>query len=691
MALEHGDLFFVNRAGATYKIEALDLGDYLINNPLPGTTEYFVNDGTVSIANSGGTLAAPIELHSANTANNSILDFVDYFTVQRNGSGATVTLDFSAIKMDLLCDDGVGSGFKQDSCDCLALDFETISKEIVCPDGAIVNDTGCIELNICNDSPIGIVGSTHCLDIAVCDPAIDDNGCLSLNIDNIAGRLPCTDGGIIKNGDCLALDYGKILADLGLGVLTSDDNSIIFRGAGATNNGGDLTLGSVDLKVNRSVINGGGNGNTGGSVNDIIGGKGINLSPGAHGNLGNGDVTVNVDLCSGSGLQFDGSCLKMENLDDDGCWSDTRKAFTAQRIYIAKSGSANDPGIVLGTHNAANDDQLNKEKWWVGINSNQNNGSFALSTGRGWSNFENCGGGPPTEDLELNDPDTGTFGGFFSVACGYSVMPNHKTAGLIGQKGDPVVAFIDCQKFQCGVKANGDINFDGTCGPDHPHWNTLPDIWDGTEYVSPTAGNKNAQENLYKNLFHGSVNPYKEAAGAYDHFGNGIKIGRLNRLGFDKNSKFVGDFPEVSISDARVALGDSAEARATTIEAIIDKLGKFQSDGGLIRASLKTDSTSPEYPTLYIDTEELATIAPSLVEYSYTVDVADKVYDDDGAYYGQQFKDDLSNSPVAVSNVHYRSLTILSMAAHRIRKQQVIELQTKLEALEARLDAAGIP
>ena len=33
MALEHGDLFFVNRVGTTYKIEAYEIGDYLTTIP----------------------------------------------------------------------------------------------------------------------------------------------------------------------------------------------------------------------------------------------------------------------------------------------------------------------------------------------------------------------------------------------------------------------------------------------------------------------------------------------------------------------------------------------------------------------------------------------------------------------------------------------------------------------------------
>ena len=330
MALEHGDLFFVNRAGATYKIEAVELGDYLTNNPLPGSTEYIVNNGMLSIANQGNAnLAAPIGIHSANTATDSILDFVDYFVVQRKGTGATVTLNFGAIKEDFLCNTGADSGFDTTNCDCLALDFGYISQRLPCPDGAIVDDNGCLEINYCKDGMLTIAAREgNCLDVKVCtDRGMDiSQGCIGLDMDYIVQNITCqdVDSGLVINGSCLSVNFDKVQAKIPLGVIKSSDQTVKFKNGGNQ----DLKKGDVDLSVDwtKAPFSSGGGGGGGGG--------------------GTADELNNFKDCVKSPLMFDNSGCIAFNPDPDECA--TLGTITSNKLINEKSGNPPVPGITIG-------------------------------------------------------------------------------------------------------------------------------------------------------------------------------------------------------------------------------------------------------------------------------------------------------------------------------------------------------
>jgi hypothetical protein len=261
MALDHGDLFFINRSGATYKIEAVELGNYLTNNTLPGG-DYIVNDGILTIANTGNpNLSNPVVLHSANSPNDTILDFDKHFVVQSRGTDATVSMNFMELKDSLLCNGGVGSGFDINNCDCLQLDFDEIGNRLPCPDGGIINNMDCLQVNLCQGSLITLNGTNNgapCLDVSICDnQGIDTSkGCIAIDMGYISSNITCgdPDSGLTLGSDCLSVNFEKVLAKINLGSIKSRDGSVKFIKNSDPNLVGnqDLREGNVDLSVDWS-------------------------------------------------------------------------------------------------------------------------------------------------------------------------------------------------------------------------------------------------------------------------------------------------------------------------------------------------------------------------------------------------------------------------------------------------------
>ena len=686
MALEHGDLFFVNRAGATYKIEAIELGDYLTTNPLPGG-EYIINNGVLNIGNTGNdALVAPVGIHSANTADDSLLDFDKYFVVQKVGSGASVTLNFMEIKQDIVCDDGIGSGFKQDSCDCLALDFETISNEIVCPDGGLVNDNGCIEINICNNSILDLKAPDSCLDVNICDPALStDGGCLSVNIDQIASDLPCKDSGIILDGDCLALDYGKIISSMGLGLLTSADNSVIFAGKGATAGGGDLTVGNVDLTVNSTVVGGpppgdgklkltagtgitinrtggnqfGANQTTGSDVEWTInatGGGGsstpinslttpadgaIRLTP-SHGNLQTSNVDVSLclanngglmfnpgngclklDLCAGKGLHFDNGCV---GVDPAQCPKWPSQQITGQKIVATGPGTGAQPAMILNASSAG--------LGWIGFKTNTGSMGLAVTAGDEYIE-DDCGGRTDKTSDEHR----------FKL---FEVIPGIKgtsTPTMFRTRGVAEIGSSNLATVRCfAVDEDGDSQVGGP----------------------PTDDT-------------------------------------LNRFVYDKNHFRLGELPEITrAADARVDID---------IDQALEAIGGYSDDpttsGGLLRWGLKevpqsdTLETPLRFPHCYIDAEELAQVLPAFVRYyapnssftpTHTYEKDEDGNDtDEIAFTKWDMKEDTTVDDLLPMEVNEQALFGLALAGLLKYKKRSEDLQSQLDAVVARLDAANIP
>ena len=735
MALDHGDLFFINRSASTYKIEAIELGEYLTNNSLPNGG-YIVNNGMFSIANTGNPLlTTPIGIHSANAINDSILDFDDNFIVTGLGNDASVTLNYPTVMEGLLCTDDKGNtpGFDESNCGCISLDFGYIADRLPCTDGGIVDDNGCLEINTCENSVLGFYGTNEaCIDVNICNSGgiINQGGCIALDYTEILSNIVCdqSSSGLLHNGTCVTVNFEKVMAEMGLGSIRADDSIIIRDKNNNITNDGDLTKGDVKLSVNPSkyeapkinkiktsgpclsIVDGqdlltvgnveinlseselityiktysgstDGDGNTSVPIKLITAGNGISRTGG--GNLNINDVDISLKICGGanSGLEFGSNgCLKLNIIDEDtGCMSDPTHTFIAQRLYTAKSGGGNDPGIVFGVQESAS----NSDKWWVGMAANQNNGSMQFVTGRGWENYEDCGGNIPKTDAET--PEAGSYGNFFSVAVGYNVLPNVKMAGLIGGHGDNVVAWIDCNSIKYDTEVG--------CNKQSKKYMSLPAMEGKNEGKGCKVGDDSTQKRP-NDVQLAQVNVFGFAEGRYDMYQTGVeseRVGRRNRLGFDANSHNKNRFEELTSADARVGFGLTEQARLEFIENTMDRMGTLNSEGGLMRFALKQNDGMPAYPHMYLDVDELMEVAPSLVEYDWGPGSTREVLDDEGNFLGDEYVDDLEQVGVVAVKPHYRSLTMLSLVAHKIRKKQVEELQTKLDALEARLDAAGIP
>lgn len=740
MALEHGDLFFINRSGSTYKIEAVELGNYLTDNPLNDGT-YIVNDGLLSLSNKGNDALEPFVITSANSPLNSVIEFDENFIVRSVGGDASITLNYEHVSSTILCTDKHGNtpGFLEENCGCIEFDWDYFANRLPCPDRGIINNNGCLSINLCDDGALGFypsgVDKEACLDVNLCGGSgvINTGGCLDLDYALIANNLVCdtSNSGLNNNpGDsCITVNFEKVMAEMGLGVLQSSDNSILFTPNTLVNgsDSGDLTRGHVDLKVNPLVVQdtkinkirasgsclsidgnddltqgdviinlsksciqnltgGGGGGNI--VINEILAGDGIKVT-GSNGDLSSGDVTVAARVCNNGGIEFGtNGCLKLAITDEDtGCMSDPDHTFIAERLYTAESGGGNDPSVVFGVKTSAN----NPTKWWCGLAANQNNGAMQFITGRGWDNYEDCGGEIPKDDTELSS--TGSYGVFFSAAVGYNVMPNFKVTGLIGSHGDTVVAFIDAGG---GRKLYEDGN---NCNNKSKKYDSLPAMQPDGAGLGCKVDNDDQKRRPDGDQLD-KLNVFGFAEGKYDMYLTGNdgtngkpddRVGRRNRLGFDANSHSTGRFAELTSDDTRIGFGATEEARVTFIENVMDQMGTLHSEGGLMRFALKKNDGMPEYPHMYMDANSLAQIAPSLVEYDWGPGSTYEVFDDEGRHIGENYVDNLEDIGVVAVKPHYRSLTMLSLVAHKIRKKQVQDLQARVDSLEARLTAAGIP
>ena len=628
MSLEHSDLFFVNRAASTYKIEAVELGEYLTTKPLPGSTDFIVNDGQFSIKNTNNVdFKGPFVLTSANTSNNTAIDFDEHFIVQKT-SDVRVSLNFGEIKNSFLCNTGPDSGFDTDNCDCLAIDFDYVSGRLPCPDGGIVDDNGCLQLNYCPDGLLQLRNPDACLDVKICaDAGIHtDGGCIAIDMDFITGNIACKDGGIIEGeGGCLALDYGKVIADMGLGVLTSDDNSIKFKGPGAVGGVGDLTKGNVNIKVNRTVIGGGDGDGTGGGVGDIIAGWGINVNNG--GDISVRDVTVSTNRCANGGITIDpsdGYCLRLTDIDEDGC-PNYDEAISTERIHVKASGGASRPSLIIGTNEAAKNQCLPgttggdcPKLGWTGVFSNAVTGSFTVVRGKeGWVNPDKCGGTPVV---------SGETDNVFSIAPSsekISVRPHHASTGLIGS------AHSECMTLQAYQ-------------------------WDKDN--DALVGGKPVQ---------GEYNRFTFYTGNY-------RLGAIEPV-----DRFFDPRVNINIDDALDQIGGYRDD--PTVSDGILRWGKKPVDG----------SDTATFPFLYIDVDELGSRIPGMVNWVPKDDAYNviTVNDSDGNF--EYF--DFELKPTFNPETDMVAGQINELALHSLALAALVKQKRRIADLEARLDAAGIP
>ena len=219
-----------------------------------------------------------------------------------------------------------------------------------------------------------------------------------------------------------------------------------------TQDGGGSTGGGGDCK-GKVVIKQGGTKK--GEFNICGSSQTIDLDAGGTGSPGSGKLVIVAG--DGLTLKHKGSNKNFNanqptgkdvewtlDVDPAGCPSWT-EGISAKRLSLIESGGANNPGIVLGTKQAAN-----SGKAWLGISSNQNNGSFTCHRGtKGWKE-DQCGGSPKGDSDKL-----------FSVAAGTSVLPHHASAGLIAQGGADNES-VDCFKY--GTNDNTDGNSTGING-----------------------------------------------------------------------------------------------------------------------------------------------------------------------------------------------------------------------------------
>ena len=137
-----------------------------------------------------------------------------------------------------------------------------------------------------------------------------------------------------------------------------------------------------------------------------------------------------VDEIVHSADTADDSIYKID-IDPASC-PDWTVPISGQKLFLKASGGGGEPTLVMGTKKAADGACIDgavkpngKCEYgrlaWLGVSSNQQNGSFTCHRGiEGWEDYDNCGGKPTGETERL-----------FSVAAGTKVLPHHASAGII--------------------------------------------------------------------------------------------------------------------------------------------------------------------------------------------------------------------------------------------------------------------
>ena len=656
MALEHGDLFFVNRVGTTYKIEAYEIGDYLTTIPKDDGS-FHVNDGILQIGNTGNdALTTPIPLHSANDPDNSILDFDRHFVVTKVGTDAAVTLNFGEIKESFLCNTGIDSGFDTDNCDCLALDFGYISQRLPCPDGGIVDDNGCLEINYCKDGLLTIAAREgNCLDVKICDDAgIDTSkGCIGLDMEYIVQNITCgdVDSGLEIDGECLKVNFNKVQAKIPLGLIVSSDQSVKFMLGG--NN--DLKSGNVDLSVDwtKAPFSSGGGKCQGDKL--II--KQNNVKKGEYDPCLGTNQVINIDgggggggsptLCPGGGLTDAGGCLGIEQ-EEDSCLVAGNVYGT--RLTLRQEGSGQKPAIVFGVGSKAANDGF-----YFGIGGDTGDNRLRVVGDRDYihgSDPDDCGGTPSggkAEIMGLQAPKGSVHVGRGTakedIGGGNTPQRFFKSWAIAGEvsSGNGKRVFIDSGGY-------GDNTIKGKPGDSKNY------ACGGAAGHSPVPGDGGAAPPSLK---------YEMPAPSNGHVSVNIDEATINAI----SEALVG-------SDTAVATGsnDGYLKFGTIKQSFLDETG-LQLDRFL------------EAPRLYADIEAIADIHPSLVRWDYTTsswEQPDLSVDD---WYLKPTPE-RSKEPI---DINEKTILGIALLRGRLQAKRIHDLETTVSALEARLDAAGIP
>ena len=179
---------------------------------------------------------------------------------------------------------------------------------------------------------------------------------------------------------------------------------------------------------------------------------------------------------------------------------------------------------------------------------------------------------------------------------------------------------------------------------------------------------------------------------------NGVSWGEpqvkhYNRLSFDITAR-RGIFTDIT---------PNTDARANVnLDNMVDDFvgfsdgGDYDSTSGLFRWTLKKNDNSSEYPSMYMDAQELGTRFPSLVDWAYGSDAYDTIeeLDDDGNVIRTDYslKEDLSSYQMGVTSINWASFNTFHIAVTQRMKRRIdaqdtliADLLDRIEHLEAHI------
>jgi len=262
MAVKNTDLLFINRDQVTFKINASEFGDYLINIDMPGGIpgKKYVNDGDVLII---GRVARDtpdglgddlwqLRLTSANQWRETSLQFAPGFVLYGNEFNPGIQHDMYWMADNIVC----GPDLISDGT-CIKIDMDWLTENIRCDNSGLEQGDDCIYINLCdyngsNDGKGILQIKDNCLYVNICDGLMQGgNGCLMIDMEWLSNAIICNeDAGLIDNNGCISVDYDKVMAKLPLGRIVGG------TGVASVSNNGDLSQGDVTINVNTTTTRG---------------------------------------------------------------------------------------------------------------------------------------------------------------------------------------------------------------------------------------------------------------------------------------------------------------------------------------------------------------------------------------------------------------------------------------------------
>jgi hypothetical protein len=370
-------------------------------------------------------------------------------------SDGCLMLDLNFLTNNLSCN-GLRPADKDINSSCMEIDMEWLTNNIRCGDlhdpsgtnSGLINDVDneCIVIDPCWVGDRFNVDNTQYSFPKKDAESIDTNGCMlrvnqdwllqwakdninDINNKSTSSCLTVTGSNLFEGDVDIALSDACLEAQIigeidkrAITKITGDACIDVVNGNGP----------EVQIKFKTSC--GGGTGTPGPAPND---GK-LSIKKGENGirfTQKVGGTFVPVDEIIHSADTAANGQFKID-VDPESC-PDWNVAMSGLKMFLKASGGGSSPTLVLGTQQAydgvcitgddgkpgVNPDGSCKygRLAWLGISSNQQNGSFTCHRGiEGWDDIENCGGKPTGETDRL-----------FSVAAGTKVLPHHGTSGVI--------------------------------------------------------------------------------------------------------------------------------------------------------------------------------------------------------------------------------------------------------------------